>query len=106
MAWEKGKSGNPRGRPKGAKAALPSNKAIKDAFKKNSNEALVKLLSILRNSEDEGNQLKAAVKILDVTYNIVVVEEREAALKRGEPPEEPKDKTPTPAPLISLSAVK
>jgi len=103
MSWEKGKSGNPRGRPKGAKAAIPSNKAIKDAFKKNSNEALVKLLSILRTSEDEGNQLKAAVKILDVTYNIVVVEEREAALKKnGVMDEEPSEQKP---PVISLRAV-
>ena len=48
MPFEKGKSGNPNGRPPKAKSRIPSNKTLKDSLKKGCPEAVNATLAYLR----------------------------------------------------------
>lgn len=79
----KGRSGNPNGRPKGKSNKIPTNKEITDSFKQANKAAINKILEIMTGSGNQELQFKAAVKIADVTYNIVIEEERAKQAKKG-----------------------
>ena len=82
MAYKQGESGNPAGRPKGAVGKVPTDKAIKDSLKKGSLEAY-KVLQKLMRSGTEATKLKSAIKILDLSINIIYEDEK-LKIKRGE----------------------
>lgn len=76
-----GESGNPTGRPKGSSNRIPSNKEIKEGFKKLNNSALVKLAAFL-SGDDPDLSFKASVKILDVNYQIMMEEEKQDRISK------------------------
>ena len=61
MPWEKGKSGNPSGRPK---VVLE----IREMARQHGNEAITAILDLARTSPDEKIRLAAWDKILDRGY--------------------------------------
>lgn len=61
VPFERGKSGNPGGRPK-----MPTE--LKEAFQKLGPEALKTLTDVMRNSEQDAVRVKAAEVILDRGY--------------------------------------
>lgn len=73
--YTKGVSGNPAGRPPGSTNKVPSNKEILDSLKRCNKAAINKLLSLLE-AKSEETQLKAAVKIVDLNYQVAVEEEK------------------------------
>lgn len=58
MAFKKGQSGNPNGRPVNAKARIPTNKALRDAMKKGCPEAMNATLTYLREYRCDANAAK------------------------------------------------
>lgn len=72
---------NRGGRPRGAKGKVPTDAAIKESFKSSSSEAIEKLKSLMRNG-NEANQLKSAIKIIDVTMSILVEDEKVKVSKK------------------------
>ena len=67
---------NRKGRPVGSKNKLPTDPALKELLKKNAPEAVQTLIRIMRGSGSEANVLKAAVKIIDMTYTVVLNDEK------------------------------
>jgi len=98
---------NTNGRPKGSKNKIPSDKDFHDALKRSSNEAIEKMVSIMRKGT-ENNQLKAAVKLVDARYQIerdVVRDKIEIQKIEHNSPKvglEKKDKTDVLAPVLVL----
>lgn len=66
---------NRRGRPLGSKNKVPSDPALKELLKKNAPEAVQTLLALMRTGS-EGNKLKAAVKIVDMSYTVMLNDEK------------------------------
>lgn len=66
--FKPGQSGNPNGRPKGANSKIPSNKAIKDAFKKYGTEAVENLSRYMRKYEFKASE--SAVKVEQLTKEL------------------------------------
>lgn len=74
MPFKKGDPNiNRRGRKKGSRNKLPSDKELEDAFLKETIPTLQKLVS-LRDDEDtkDSDIIKVSCKILDVSYQILV----------------------------------
>lgn len=67
---------NRRGRPVGSKNKLPSDPALKELLKKNAPEAIQTIIGIMRDGDKDETRLKAAVKVVDMTYNIVLNDEK------------------------------
>ena len=149
MVFKPGMTGNKAGRPAGSLGKVPSNKALRDSFKKNSDEAIKNVVSYMRDAESDvtrekgamksiiskmqgvtdpkelkeltsaldkcltnkekagDRSLKASVKILDFTYNIVATEDRlkiqKLQLKRVDAEEDGDEEDIAPA--ISLKSV-
>ncbi len=81
-----GESGNKAGRPPNSKNKVPSNKDAIDELKKGNTKALAKLLELMRSGE-ESIQFKAAVKILDINYEIVMEEEKQKRIDKKKIPQ-------------------
>jgi len=92
---------NRRGRPVGSKNKLPSDPALKELLKKNAPEAIQKLVSLMRNADKEETQLKASIKLIDMTYTVVLNDEKQNGIQKAQS-EESSDKKPT-GKVISLS---
>ncbi len=75
-----GESGNKAGRPPGSSNRVPSNAEIKKSIKRGSVKALNKLIKLLEDGNSDV-QLKSAIKILDVAYEIVQEEEKQKSTK-------------------------
>ena len=89
--WTKGQSGNPNGRPEGAKGKveLPTLDELMQDLEKANTKAIKKCLSIMTKGS-ESNQLKASFKIMDTYYNLRLKDEKlivksSTASTEGEP---------------------
>jgi len=85
MPFEPGKSGNSKGRPRGAKGKIPSADAIKKAFYKESLPALEGLKSLLRDQNDElsvANKIKIYFKILEFAQQHVLQDLKETPISK------------------------
>lgn len=67
---------NRRGRPLGSKNKLPSDPVLKELMKKNAPEAVQTIISIMRNSDKDETKLKAAFKLLDTAYTVILNDEK------------------------------
>ena len=74
MVWEKGKSGNVNGRPKGAKSKVMSDKDFAKAIQSNEMIVIKRMMDIVKNGSD-GDALKAGIKMMEWSIKI-----REGAL--------------------------
>lgn len=96
MPWEEGESGNPAGRPKGARGKVPSQKEFEESYLKRSDLVVNTIVNILRDDKASDNaKLKAACWLGDKIYTITVDREKrkieDSKVKgKGEPEEKPK----------------
>ncbi len=79
--YEPGQSGNPAGRPKGARSKLPSNQAIREEFKKNSPEALDNVIAYMRRYSDSAKQADVQLKLLRQLLEVAELEEDKDAIQ-------------------------
>ena len=77
MAYAKGQSGNPNGRPKGSKNTdtLPTLDELMQELETANSKAIKKCVAIMSKGS-ESNQLKASFKIMDTYYNLRLKDEK------------------------------
>jgi len=73
---------NRGGRPLGTRNKIPSEEDFLDAIKGCRTEVIQKIVGIMRRSADDKTQLKAAVKLLDANYQLLL-DEDELTLKKN-----------------------
>lgn len=65
---------NKKGRPKNSKNRIPSDEDFKEALERHSVEAINKIVAIMRKTSNDATALKAAVKLADARYQLLLDE--------------------------------
>lgn len=94
---------NRRGRPVGSKNKLPTDPQLKELLKKNAPEAVQTLIRLMRDGNKEETKLKASIKIIDMTYSIVLNDEKLGSTDKPQAEKPNEDSKPTMAKVISMT---